>query len=119
MAATGRPLLEDRLGVSLGVGRGPAVDTGQVSEGGAAAAPLTGEALGVGRADPEALARAPDPEPGSLEDLIGRREARGAVPWTRALWLLLVAALPILGAAGYALSREAGRARLVNHVPPP
>jgi hypothetical protein len=65
--------------------------------------------VGMGRADPESLARAPEPEPGSLEDLIGRREARGAVPWTRALRLLLVAALPILGAAGYALSRQAGR----------
>ncbi len=67
--------------------------------------------VGVGRADPESLARAPEPEPGSLDDLIGRREARGAVPWTRALRLLVVSAVPILGAAGFSLSREAGRHR--------
>ncbi len=62
--------------------------------------------VGVGQADPESMARIPEPAPGSLDDLIGRREARGAVPWTRALRLLLLAAVPILGAAGYALSRS-------------
>jgi len=74
--------------------------------------------VGVGQADPESMARIPEPAPGSLDDLIGRREARGAVPWTRALRLLLLAAVPILGAAGYALARpgapERGPSRKVT-----
>jgi plastocyanin len=66
--------------------------------------------VGVGHAAPESLARAPEPQPGSLDDLIGRREARGAVPWTRAVRLLFMAAGPILGAAGYALGVSRSRA---------
>src|SRR5581483_6925263 len=44
VAATGRPLLEGRFDVHLGVGHRPAVDTGEVGEGGAAAAPHPGQA---------------------------------------------------------------------------
>jgi hypothetical protein len=89
--------------------QGSAAPSGPPPDAPAPAAPLT--PVGVGKADPQSLARAPAPEPGSLDDLIGRRQAPGAVPWTRAVWLLLMASVPIVSVGAYSLSREARRQR--------
>ncbi len=51
--------------------------------------------------------RAP-PEPDSLEAILGRRVAAEG-PWTRSVGLALLAALPIAGAAAFALRQEARR----------
>ncbi len=60
--------------------------------------------VGVGKASPEELRRPIAVDPDSLEGLTGR--ARSTEPWTRALWFLLIASVPIVGAAGFALRRE-------------
>ncbi len=64
--------------------------------------------VGVGRAPPGPARRTVAVDPDSLEGLTGR--ARSTEPWTRALWFLLVATVPIVGAAGFAVRRELVRA---------
>ena len=63
--------------------------------------------VGIGTAPPGSLAsRTPDPD--SLEGLTGVRRSN-EIPWTRALWWLLIASVPVVGVATYALSRNARR----------
>lgn len=64
--------------------------------------------VGVGRASAQELERPQAVDPDSLEGLTGR--TRSTAPWTRALWFLLIASVPIVGAAGFAVSRELARA---------
>jgi plastocyanin len=59
---------------------------------------------GVGTAPPGSLDRVLTPDPGSLEALTGHRTSNRA-PWTRAVWWLLIAVIPIAGAAAFALRR--------------
>jgi len=68
--------------------------------------------VGVGTAPPGALARPIPTNPNSLEALTGRKIAAGE-PWTRSLWWLLIAAVPIIAAAGVALQR----ARVAQYQP--
>jgi hypothetical protein len=60
-------------------------------------------AVSVGKADSSLLAGAPV-QPGSLDDLLGRRPGSQA-PWTRSIRLSLLALLPMAGAAGFARRR--------------
>lgn len=61
--------------------------------------------VGVGTAPPGSLVRG-TPDPDSLEGLTG--VARSAdVPWTRAVWWLLILTVPIVAAAAFALWRNA------------
>jgi plastocyanin len=62
--------------------------------------------VGVGKATGAVRPVAVDPD--SLEGLTGR--TRPDEPWTRAVWFLVIGAVPILGAAGYAVRRELVRA---------
>jgi plastocyanin len=62
--------------------------------------------VGLGSAPPGALERPLPTNPNSLSALTGRKTASG-VPWTRSLWWLLIASVPIVGAAGYAWRRAA------------
>jgi plastocyanin len=64
--------------------------------------------VGVGKAKPEDLRRPVAVDPDSLEGLTGR--ARSDAPWTRAVWFLLIGAVPIVGAGVFALRREFVRA---------
>jgi len=68
--------------------------------------------VGVGKAPPGALVRPVPTNPNSLRALTGRTVARG-VPWTRSLWWLLIATVPIVGAAVVALQR----ARVAQYQP--
>lgn len=68
--------------------------------------------VGVGTAPPGALGRPVPTNPNSLNALTGRTVSHG-VPWTRSLWWLLVAAVPIIAAAGVALQR----ARVAEYQP--
>ena len=63
--------------------------------------------VGVGTAPPGSLARS-TPDPDSLAGLTGVRRSN-EIPWTRALWWLLIASVPIVGAAAFALRRNAMR----------
>ncbi len=60
---------------------------------------------GVGEATDR---RVPPPDPDSLAGLLGR-DFGGGVPWTAALRLGAILALPIAGAAAYAIRRERRR----------
>ena len=62
--------------------------------------------VGVGEATDR---RRPPPDPDSLAGLLGRRFG-GDAPWTTAVWLALIAMVPIGAAAVYAIRRERGRA---------
>jgi plastocyanin len=62
--------------------------------------------VGVGTAPPGSLQRTLTPDPDSLEALTGVQRSN-QVPWTRAVWWLLLASVPIVGAAGLALRRNA------------
>jgi len=64
--------------------------------------------VGVTTASPEDLARPVAVDPDSLEGLTGR--ARSTQPWTRAVWFLVIGAVPIVVLAGLALRREFARA---------
>lgn len=59
--------------------------------------------VGVSKASTEDLERPVAVDPDSLEGLTGNVRSRD--PWTRALWWLLIATVPIVGAAAFALSR--------------
>jgi hypothetical protein len=50
----------------------------------------------------------PPPDPDSLAGLLGRRFG-GEQPWTTALWLALVAMVPIAAVTALALRREMNR----------
>ncbi len=63
--------------------------------------------VGVSKASPEELSRPVAVDPDSLEGLTGN--VRPNEPWTRALWFLLIAAVPVLALAGLAISRELTR----------
>jgi plastocyanin len=63
--------------------------------------------VGVGKATKAELAQPIRRDPNSLEALTGR--TRSTALWTRSLWWLLIAAVPIVGVAAYALRREAAR----------
>jgi plastocyanin len=63
--------------------------------------------VGVGTAPPGSLARR-TPDPDSLEGITGVSRSN-EIPWTRALWWLLIASVPIVGAAVFALRRNAAR----------
>lgn len=76
-----------------------------------AASPSPAEATvpaGVGQATDR---RRPPSDPNSLAGVLGR-DLGGDVPWTAALWQAALAAIPIAGAAAYALRRERRRMRL-------
>jgi len=60
--------------------------------------------VGVGTAPPGALSRPIPTNPNSVAALTGHTTANG-VPWTRSQWLLLIAVVPISGAALVALRR--------------
>lgn len=60
---------------------------------------------GVATADPSILAQL-TPNPDSLAGLTGVSRSHN-VPWTRAVWWLLIACVPIVGVAVFALRREA------------
>jgi plastocyanin len=60
---------------------------------------------GVGTAAPDVMRRPLRVDPDSLEGLTGVRRSN-EVPWTRAVWWLLIAAVPIVGAAAFALYRN-------------
>ncbi|HYZ91220.1 MAG TPA: hypothetical protein VFA34_02360 [Actinomycetota bacterium] len=60
--------------------------------------------VGVSKAAPGALDRPVAVDPDSLEGLTGR--ARSTQPWTRAVWFLVIATVPIVAAAGFAVRRE-------------
>ena len=60
--------------------------------------------VGVGTAPRGSLARTPAPD--SLEGLTGVNRSN-EIPWTRAVWWLLVSTVPIVGVAAYALRRSA------------
>ena len=62
--------------------------------------------IGVGTAAPGALDRPLPVDPDSLQGLTGVTRSN-RYPWTRAVWWLLLATVPIVGAAGFALRREA------------
>jgi plastocyanin len=65
--------------------------------------------VGVGTAPPGSLAsRTPDPD--SLEGLTGVRRSN-EVPWTRAVRWLLIASVPILAAAVFAVARNRAQRR--------
>jgi plastocyanin len=68
--------------------------------------------VGVGTAPPGALSQPVPTNPNSLRALTGRTAAAG-VPWTRSLWWLLIAVVPITAAAGVALQR----ARVAQYQP--
>lgn len=67
--------------------------------------------VGLATAPPEDR-RLAAPDPRSLEGIIGRPRA-APVPWTRAVRLLALAAVPVVGAAAFAVRKEATR------LPPP
>ncbi len=62
--------------------------------------------VGVGTAPPGSLARRLRPDPDSLEALTGVRRSN-EIPWTRAVRLLLLATVPIVAIAAFALRRNA------------
>lgn len=64
--------------------------------------------VGIRTASPEELSRPVAVDPDSLEGLTGR--VRSTAPWTRALWFLLIASVPVVGAAAFAVRRELVRA---------
>jgi plastocyanin len=61
--------------------------------------------VGIGTAPPGWIARR-TPDPDSLEALTGVRRSY-EIPWTRAVWWLLIATVPIAAAAAFALRRNA------------
>ena len=63
--------------------------------------------VGVRKATAEELERPVAIDPDSVEGLTGRRLS--PAPWTRALWLLLIATVPVVAAAVFALRRELAR----------
>ncbi|MGH2758558.1 MAG: hypothetical protein ACRDKJ_03235 [Actinomycetota bacterium] len=71
--------------------------------------------VGVTKASPEELSRPVAVDPDSLEGLTGR--VRSNQPWTRALWFLLIASVPIVAAAAAALGRELMRAAATGSSP--
>jgi plastocyanin len=82
--------------------------TSTPSSAAAPASPTPAESLapvGVGEATDR---RTPPPDPESLAGILGRRFG-GELPWTTAVWQALIAALPIVAAAAYALKRESQR----------
>lgn len=64
--------------------------------------------VGVSKASPEELDRPVAVDPDSLEGLTGN--VRPNEPWTRALWFLLIASVPLVGVAILAVGRELARA---------
>lgn len=106
------PAPAQRAPASMGTTPAPAAGAAQPTP----AAPAAGagqtpaptpEPAGVRSASPAELARPQPVDPDSVEGLTGR--ARSRAPWTRALWWLLIASVPIAGAAAFALSRELAR----------
>jgi plastocyanin len=63
--------------------------------------------IGVGTAPPGELAKPLPTNPNSLAALTGHTTAAGT-PWTRSLWWLLIASVPIVAAAAFAFSRYEG-----------
>jgi plastocyanin len=62
--------------------------------------------VGVGTAAPGSLTRTLEPDPDSLEALTGVQRSN-EIPWTRAVWWLLLASVPIVATAAFALRRNA------------
>lgn len=86
----------------------PSASPSPTATGAPSASPSASDApipSGVGEA---ADRRAAPPDPNSLEGMLGRRFG-GGVAWTAALWQALILALPIAGAAGFAIRRERRR----------
>jgi plastocyanin len=68
--------------------------------------------IGVAKASPGVLERPIRQNPNSIEALTGHRVSNEA-PWTSSLWWLLIATVPIVGAAAVALRR----ARVAQYQP--
>lgn len=73
--------------------------------------------VGVGKAAPSDIRRTVAADPDSLDALIGREPS--SEPWTRALWLALIATVPIVAAAGYTLWRNARLSAATDSAPLP